>query len=36
MAGDAQKKLLELGQAQCLSWVLTVAESNWSTLFLIS
>lgn len=36
MADDAQKKLLELGQGQCLSWMLTVAESNRSTAFLIS
>lgn len=36
VADDAQKKLLELGQGQCLSWILTVAESNWSTVFLIS
>ena len=36
VADDAQKKLLELGQGQCLSWMLTVAESIWSTVFLIS
>lgn len=35
VADDAQK-LLELGQGQCLSWMLTVTESNWSTVFLIS
>jgi len=33
VADDAQKKLLELGQGQCLSWMLTVAESNWSSVF---